>query len=86
MKAHIVHYKKLVQRRAAMERQLGWEGIEADFVDQFDRDMVRIEDVSLFDRRRVPWRFRRRMPDVQVVITSRTCTVCGRSRTAVAGD
>lgn len=69
MKAHIVHYKKLVQRRAAMERQLGWEGIEADFVDQFDRDIVRIEDVSLFDRRRVPWRFRRRMPDVQVVIT-----------------
>lgn len=69
MKAHIVHYKKLVERRVAMERQLRWEDIEANFVDQFDRDMVRSEDMSLFDRRRVPWQFRRRMPDVQVAIT-----------------
>jgi GR25 family glycosyltransferase involved in LPS biosynthesis len=69
MKAYVVHYKKLVDRRAAMERQLGREGIEADFIDQFDRDTVRGEDLSLFDRRRMPWRFRRRMPDVQVAIT-----------------
>jgi GR25 family glycosyltransferase involved in LPS biosynthesis len=69
MKIFVVHYKKLVARRQALEQRLREEGLEAQFVDQYDRDTITSEDRRLFDNG-IDWlRFRRRMAPVQVAIS-----------------
>lgn len=69
MKIFVVHYKKLVARRQALEQRLREEGLEAQFVDQYDRDTITPEDRRLFDNG-IDWlRFRRRMAPVQVAIS-----------------
>lgn len=52
MKTFVVHYRKLVERRRLMDLQLRKHGLEADYVDWFDRDTVDRHDLSIFDRRR----------------------------------
>lgn len=69
MRTFVVHYRKLVDRRRVMDLQLREHGLEADYVDWFDRDTVDAHDLSMFDRRRRGWRMRRVMSNVQVSIT-----------------
>lgn len=69
MKIFVVHYKKLVARRQALEQRLMEEGLSADFVDQYDRETITKSDRRLFDNG-IQWlRLRRRMSAVQVAIS-----------------
>lgn len=48
MKIFVVHYAKLIERRENMVKQLLINGIEAEFVAQYDRNNLSNDDLKLF--------------------------------------
>lgn len=51
MKIFVVHYKKLTERRTFVERQLKINNMEAEFVDQYDRDTLTESEINMFHSR-----------------------------------
>jgi len=48
MKIFVIHYTKLVERRKNMVMQLITNGLDAEFVTQYDRDTLSFDDKSKF--------------------------------------
>ncbi len=69
MKIFVVHYKKLVERKALIVSQLRACGLDAEFVEQYERGNLREEDLAIFDRRKKYGFFGPSMPKVQMAIT-----------------
>jgi GR25 family glycosyltransferase involved in LPS biosynthesis len=69
MRTFVVHYRALVERKQAMLAQLSREGMTAEFVEQYERNTLREEDLGIFVRgRRFPW-LRPIISPVQMAIT-----------------
>jgi GR25 family glycosyltransferase involved in LPS biosynthesis len=69
MKIFVVHYKKLIERKALISSQLKGCGLDAEFVEQYERGNLREEDLDIFDRRKKYGFFGPSMPKVQMAIT-----------------
>lgn len=69
MKAFVVHYRKLDQRRKSLTVQLEAARMQAVFVDHIDRDSISKHDLGMFDRRRKYLLFGRRIRPVDMAIT-----------------
>jgi GR25 family glycosyltransferase involved in LPS biosynthesis len=69
MKIFVVHYKKLTERKALISSQLKANGLDAEFVEQYERGNLREEDLDIFDRRKKYGFFGPSMPKVQMAIT-----------------
>jgi GR25 family glycosyltransferase involved in LPS biosynthesis len=69
MKIFVIHYKKLVERKVIMSSQLKANGMEAEFVEQYERGNLREEDLGIFDRRKKFGFFGPSLPKVQMAIT-----------------
>ena len=69
MKIFVVHYKKLVERKALISGQLKANGMEAEFVEQYERGNLRDEELDIFDRRKKYGFFGPSIPKVQMAIT-----------------
>ena len=69
MKIFVVHYKKLIERKALISSQLKAGGLNAEFVEQYERGNLREEDLDIFDRRKKYGFFGPSMPRVQMAIT-----------------
>lgn len=65
----VVHYKKLVERKVMMSAQLRANGLEAEFIEQYERGKLREEDLAIFDRRKKYGFFGPSLPEVQMAIT-----------------
>jgi GR25 family glycosyltransferase involved in LPS biosynthesis len=69
MKIFVVHYKKPTERKALISSQLKANGLDAEFVEQYERGNLREEDLDIFDRRKKFGFFGPSMPKVQMAIT-----------------
>jgi GR25 family glycosyltransferase involved in LPS biosynthesis len=69
IKTFIVHYKKLVERKTLISSQLKSNGMEAEFVEQYERGNLREEELGIFDRRKKYGFFGPSLPPVQMAIT-----------------
>ncbi len=69
MKIFVIHYKKLVERKALISSQLEANGVQAEFIEQYERGNLREEDLGIFDRRKKYVFFGPSMPNVQMAIT-----------------
>jgi GR25 family glycosyltransferase involved in LPS biosynthesis len=53
VKAYVIHYTPLRERKAFLKNQLEEEGVDHAFVEEFDKEALSVEDYRRFDLRRV---------------------------------